>query len=273
MENPLELIEKFNNLCFTLSEEDIFELDKEDNGPIHNVISNINRHCFGVKLFDDENGLAVEMYYINNDSKLKGDIICLDLNDPDYFQLLLQFCVLLSDDYDGVDSINAFNIYQTRLRSFLEKSGFHTTTSLELKMFKDNHTVFASASKKRGFINVKMIDRVEFYRKFYNNNYLTEIFPEKDYVYLMVNDDTSFIKIGTSKKPNFREKTLQSQEPNIHMIALWCCDKKLEKELHSKFAVKRIRGEWFRLSFKDLKHIEDFMSSKTGTAVNNSLAK
>ena len=261
MKDSEYLIEKFNKVCFTLSREDIFKLDKEDNGPINNVITQINQHCFGVKLFDDEHGVAVEMFYINNDKKLKGDIICLNLNDPDYFQLLLHFCISLSNDYDEVDTISAFNIYQTRLRSFLEKSGFLTTTTLELKELSGKHFVMAGTSK-RGLINVRMIDRVEFYRNFYNNNYRTDILSDKNYVYLMVNDDTSYIKIGTSKTPNFREKTLQSQEPNIHIIALWCCDKKLEKELHSKFASKRVRGEWFRLSFQDLKHIEDFMCSK-----------
>jgi hypothetical protein len=64
------------------------KLDQSDNGPINNVVSKINRHCFGVRLFDDKVGIAVEMFYINNDTELKGDILCLELDDPDYFQLL-----------------------------------------------------------------------------------------------------------------------------------------------------------------------------------------
>jgi len=262
MEHSDNIPDRFNEVCFTLSREDILKLDEADNGPINNVISRINRHCFGVKLFDDEKGVAAEMFYINYDNELKGDIICLDLNDPDYFQLLLRFCIMLSNDYDDIDAINAFNIFQTKLRSFLEKRGFSTTTSLELKRFRGQHAVIMGTSP-RGIKNIIVIDRVEFYRDFFNNNFDTDPVTDKEYVYLMLNDDTSFIKIGTSKKPRYREKTLHSQEPNIHIIALWCCSKVIEKELHKKFDNKRVRGEWFRLTFADLKEIEDFMTLRT----------
>jgi Meiotically up-regulated gene 113 len=265
MEHSDNIPDRFNEVSFTLSREDIVKFDQEDNGPINNVISRINRHCFGVKLFDDEKGLATEMFYINNDNELKGDIICLDLNDPDYFQLLLRFCSMLSNDYDDIDAINAFNILQTRLRSFLEKRGFKTTTTLELKQFRGQHAVIMCTSP-RGIKNITLIDRVEFYRDFFNNNFDAAQVPDKEYVYLMVNDDTSFIKIGTSKNPGYREKTLHSQEPNIHIIALWCCSKAIEKELHKKFDSKRVRGEWFRLTFAELKEIEDFMTLRTSNS-------
>ena len=170
MEHSDNIPNRFNEVCFTLSREDILKFDQEDNGPINNVISRINRHCFGVKLFDDEKGLATEMFYISYDNELKGDIICLDLNDPDYFQLLIRFCSMLSNDYDDIDAINAFNIFQTRLRSFLEKRGFLTTTTLELKQFRGKHAVIMGTSP-RGIKNITLIDRVEFYRDFFNNNF------------------------------------------------------------------------------------------------------
>lgn len=259
MEPSDNLIDRFNKVSFTLSKEDILKLDDQDNGQINNVIARINRHCFGVKLFDDQIGLAVEMFYINYDNELKGDIICLDIDDPDYFHLLLRFCIMLSNDYNEIDAINAFNIFQTKLRTFLEKRGFLTTTSLELKEFAGEHVLIAGIAK-RGIRNVRMIDRVDFYRDFFNNNFDIPQIADKEYVYLMLNDDTSFIKIGTSRNPHYRERTLKSQEPNIHVIALWCCEKSIEKELHKKFSNKRIRGEWFRLSFSELKEIEDYMN-------------
>jgi len=265
MEHSDNIPNRFNEVSFTLSREDILKLDKADNGPINNVISRINRHCLGVKLFDDEKGVATEMFYINYDNELKGDIIYLDLNDPDYFQLLLRFCIMLSNDYDDIDAINAFNIFQTKLRSFLEKRGFTTTTSIELKRFWGHHAVIMGTSL-RGIKNITLIDRVEFYRDFFNNNFDRTQIVDKEYVYLMLNDDTSFIKIGTSKKPGYREKTLHSQEPKIHIIALWCCSKAIEKELHKKFDNKRVRGEWFRLTFSDLKEIEDFMTLRTSNS-------
>lgn len=259
MEDFDKLINRFNEVSFTLSREDIYKLNETDNGPINNVISGINKHCFGVRLFDDRFGLSAEMFYINHDKELNGDIICLDLDDPDYFQLLLRFCILLANDYDVVDSIDAFNIFQTQLRSFLEKQGFFTTSSFELKRFREKNASLM-VNSPRGIWPLKLIDRVEFYRDFFNNNFNTAQDPNKEYVYLMLNDDTSLIKIGTSKKPSYRESTLHSKEPNIHLIAVWCHGKEIEKKLHKKFNQKRIRGEWFRLTLSDLKEIEAFMN-------------
>ena len=74
MEDEDDSCNKFNDVCYTLSEEDIYKLDDLDNGSIHNVISRIQRHCFGVKLIDDKDGIKTEMFYINSDDKLKGEI-------------------------------------------------------------------------------------------------------------------------------------------------------------------------------------------------------
>lgn len=239
------------------------ELDKNDNGPITKVISRISEHCFGVKLYDDEYGLTAEMFYINNKDNLKGEIIRLDLGDKDYFLLLLRFCSLLSDDYDNVDALDAFNTFQTKLRGFLEKLGFFTITNLELEVFEGKSAVMMGTSP-RGIIKVDFIDKTQYYRDFFNNNYNIKSLEGADCVYLMLNNDTSLIKIGTSKKPEYRERTLHSKEPSIFIIAKWRCSKEVEKQLHTKFSNKRIRGEWFRLTLTELTNLEEFMKPYEG---------
>jgi hypothetical protein len=198
MTGPDILIHKFNNCCFTLSRGDILDFDKSDNGPINNVIARIERHCFGAKLCDDQFGLTAEMFYINSDNSLKGDIIRIDINDQDYFQLLLHFCVLLADSYAEVDALNAFNTLQTKLRGFLEKRGFFTTTNLELKQFEGKNAVMMSSSE-RGILKLDFIDKAQFYRDFFNDTYKNEIAERKEFVYLMLNSDTSLIKMGLAK--------------------------------------------------------------------------
>lgn len=80
------------------------------------------------------------------------------------------------------------------------------------------------------------------------------------YVYLMKDQTNNYYKIGYSKTPEYRERTLQSEKPTIEMI----CNKRLpsrklaeafEKALHSVFADKRHRGEWFRLDDNDVAQI------------------
>lgn len=253
---------KFNNCCFELSAEDIFDLNKNDNGPVNNVIARIDRHCYGVKLYDDEYGLTAEMFYVNNDNTLKGDIIKIEITDPDYFELLLRFCVLLSNDYIGVDAVDTFNTFQIKLRGFLEKLGFFTTTNLELNQF-EGESSFMMAKSSRGILKLELIEKVKFYRKIFSNIHNSGFIENNDYVYLMLNGDTSLIKIGTSRNPKYREGTLQSKEPNIHLIAKWCCSKGFEKVLHDKFKDRRIRGEWFRLNINELYDVKKFMDSQS----------
>lgn len=73
--------------------------------------------------------------------------------------------------------------------------------------------------------------------------------------YLMLDKNTGFTKIGRSIHPKKREVTLQSQKPTI--ILLKVCDDNVESELHKKYAKKRQRGEWFKLSQEEIKTIID----------------
>ena len=252
--------DKFYACCFTLSREDILKFEQEDNGPINNVVAGIDRHCYGVRLFDDQHGLSAEMFYIDGVKSLKGDIIQLELRDKDYYELLLRFCVLLADLYPDVYALDAFYTFQKKLRGFLEKLGFTTVTSMELERFSGQDAVLMCASP-RGFFKIDVMEPKQFYRDFFGNIIPQKTENDKDYLYLMVNTDTSLIKIGRSNNPVYRERTLHSQEPNIHLVAIWCCAKDIEKQLHVKFNHKRVRGEWFRLTIPDLSEIERFMLS------------
>lgn len=71
--------------------------------------------------------------------------------------------------------------------------------------------------------------------------------PKASYVYLMRDENTGYTKIGCSKEPDKREKTLQSEKPTITLLHAWKGTVKEEKELHSQFSSKRVRGEWFDL--------------------------
>ena len=80
-------------------------------------------------------------------------------------------------------------------------------------------------------------------------------------VYLMKNARNGYIKIGfTKNKPEFREKTFQSEEPEVELIKDWKGTMLDEEKLHEKFTDKRLRGEWFDLNADDIKQIEEYFN-------------
>ena len=77
------------------------------------------------------------------------------------------------------------------------------------------------------------------------------------YLYLMRDNANHYFKIGISNKPEYREKTLQSEKPSIEMLA---CKKfptrkiaeAIESALHTAYSQQRLRGEWFNLTDADV---------------------
>lgn len=83
-------------------------------------------------------------------------------------------------------------------------------------------------------------------------------------VYIMKDNHTGYYKIGISKQPKYREKTLLSQSPSIElMYHKEFIDRDMarvvEKTLHQRFGNKRVRGEWFDLNDYDLASVKSVL--------------
>jgi hypothetical protein len=84
----------------------------------------------------------------------------------------------------------------------------------------------------------------------------------KTYVYVMEDLRNGRFKIGRSATPNKRERTLQSEAPEVVLRLSIPADENDEKNLHCHFASKRVRGEWFELEPHDLVWITTFLKQK-----------
>jgi len=71
--------------------------------------------------------------------------------------------------------------------------------------------------------------------------------------YIIKDKSNGLYKIGRSIDPVKREKTLQSEKPNLELIKTWDAD--IEKTLHDEYKDFRVRGEWFELSKVQVKYI------------------
>lgn len=86
---------------------------------------------------------------------------------------------------------------------------------------------------------------------------------KKKFVYITLSKNTGLYKIGFSINPYKREKTLQAEDPELEMITFFEADQSVEAEIHRKLKSKRVRGEYFKLSLKELKDAEKFILQKS----------
>jgi hypothetical protein len=71
--------------------------------------------------------------------------------------------------------------------------------------------------------------------------------------YLIKDCVNGFYKIGKSRNPKIREKTLQHEKPTIKIVKIF--DQDIEKILHEQYKEQRLRGEWFNLNNIQVKYI------------------
>lgn len=262
-EYPKDEIEKLFYANYnSLSEAALLDINERiPNGDINNVVVGLEKHCFGLWVNDDSDNVVYQLVYVNGQKRLEGDtlLLSLDLKYREY--VLLFFSYFLAHNYHGLDVIDTFNIFQKHTQSMLEKVGYITIEGSFYKSLK-NPTFFAP--NKRGVIVVNFIDKLSFYRDLLGSREFSSSGNCKStYIYLMLNKRNGLIKIGKSNNPRFREKTLQSDEPEIEIIIAWEAPAVVEKELHILFADKRKRGEWFELSTANINKIKTTMSNYT----------
>ena len=77
------------------------------------------------------------------------------------------------------------------------------------------------------------------------------------YVYLMHHGLSNVWKIGRSSDPNRRERTLQHDDPMITLEWSVPALGRFETWLHDRFSDLRLRGEWFKLTDKDVEWIKN----------------
>jgi hypothetical protein len=87
---------------------------------------------------------------------------------------------------------------------------------------------------------------------------------EPDHLYLMEHTN-GLVKIGRSKNPKAREKTLQAEDPRLHLSFIGKCCGHYEKSIQKVFREVRSRGEWFALEDNHKDWIATFCNLANGS--------
>lgn len=251
---------EFSQIVFQLDETQIRRLnDQNIDGYLNNTIIGLNDDCFGILVNEDNTTFSYQLFYVNNSNDLNGYLLELMIDNPNRENLVFMFANMIVKEYTHLDSIDVFNTFQFQTRSALEKVNYFTVTSLELKKTEGKNGTLV-AKGVRGIIILNLINKIDFLREYFSCSYHIKVIDGESYVYVMLNERNGLTKIGMSTQPAFREKTLQSQEPEIHLLACWKAPAKVERELHRMFASNRQRGEWFKLTAKEFGLIKDRMN-------------
>ncbi|WMJ74155.1 GIY-YIG nuclease family protein [Cytophagaceae bacterium ABcell3] len=174
------------------------------------------------------------LYYITSKyNKIEGKLLRLDSTLKSRCDLTFKFAQVIYEDYAEDKVINLFYLFERY--QYIVFKRLDVLTSVK-HSFPENLWEY---SVSENLINGK-----------------------DNFVYLMKNLRNGLFKIGRSLNPDKRERTLQSEEPEIKLFLSRKAPKSAELALHERYKKKRVRGEWFYLCNNDVKNIEKFLLSK-----------
>ena len=186
------------------------------------------------------------------------DMLCIDWQED------LSILEIVSQEYENNLYYNIID--ENKIIKCLEYYHFYI---LENILYKDVIKKLKKKERKRLLNYLSCKNNIEKLKKYYNSkqriydtNKLLNKSDKSTYIkkqktpevcYIIKNKRNGLYKIGYSSKPLNREKTLQSEEPELESIKIF--KNNHEKELHKIYSKQRIRGEWFDLTNLQVKYI------------------
>lgn len=260
------VIDSFEKRIGELSEKDIIELSKNDNS-IFNVLRDLHKEAFGTIVWDDskQNFDYFLTYVTKVNGKIEGCILKLQPFIKKRNELTTCLSAYISKRFNRAKPHEIFNAYQDQQRSLFERLGYWTYGNELAKELNTRKGEIMLPPGHKGIMFVPFADEavLEQSSKSPKKEKQKKQSVKNDihYVYIMFNKHNKYHKIGRSIKPEYREKTLQGQEPDVELVEKWIASAEVERTLHRKYKEKRKRGEWFDLTENDVEEIKIFMQT------------
>ncbi len=223
-----------------------------------------NNLYFTINYLDNNDYLIFR--YLNNDIKLylmdkitfllsNWELLEFSINEKSYKIEKNIYETKVKITYDEIISIKEYGIKNWQV-------DFSNSWN-KIQWIKNNNLIYITKVLFSDYIKV-ISDNINNYKplqekEIYNIKSIVE--KKECYVYLMFDNINWYHKIWISNKPEYREKTLQSEKPAIEMIT----NKKFpnreialafEQALHKTYQEKRIRGEWFDLDDNEINDLK-----------------
>ncbi len=252
MDNNRSLLKELEDKLFILEEEYIRTIP-DPTGELNNVLQGLRNEFFCTRLDDyGQEKDILSLIYVNGTDKVRGHLCQVSLFHQSRNDIVFGFSKFLEKEY-SIDFFKIINHWQSTIRTAFEKLEYFTVTSDDAEKLAKGSIVLKG---RKGLQIIPFVNKLEMLKELFSS--WPELVSEKNYVYLMM-DKSGFYKIGRSKNPIFRERTLKSQENSTQTIAYWEAPKEMEAQLHSRYNEFRIRGEWFKLNTIQLGEIASIM--------------
>ena len=217
--------------------QEIIEAQKSYKDSVRNRHSWLNKNRVKINTIYPNRGQIYEIVKIKK--ALKYDWYAQDLNEDIYYFKPKTDTLSLKQDFpNGVTGNEGFSVFGTILDSNFEEvigSRYEEYKNVQVYITNLKEVDLPNTNKSRGVITK---------------------------VYVMIDKNTGYYKIGRSVNPKIRERTLQSEKPTIEMLFNFNARVRDEKDLHNMFKSKRIRGEWFDLSGSDVNKIKGYFNNQ-----------
>lgn len=241
----------FNDKLFSLDIEEIKQLG-EKSVEIQNVI--LGYHTKAIHLRG--RNYDFELVYIaeNPDSQtIEGYELQYKFESQNHADIVLAYCSFIVDKFPFENLVRLYNTYIDQMRSVFSQEGIEVITQADIDQIRSKYGRGGTLAAKAPCVYLRTLTEKELYRELFSFDYSSfAIEDDKKYVYLIHSQSNGYFKIGYSKNPLKREKTLQAEEPDISLLKIWEGDGALEKSLHQKYSHLRVRGEWFELTIREL---------------------
>lgn len=267
-----KILEDFKQRLTPVIEDDIFKLNDKNKGELNNVVVGIAKECFlTISWNTDKPDFDYFLFYINRSKsgKLQGWNVRLTCGLKHNIQLTYCFVSFIKGKFKLESVEDIYNAYQHQVRTMYENLDYWTYTNHDLKELKGREGLLMVPQGYRGIVYLLFADKVKEEKKEVpkvakpqpSNKIKTpnKVQTATNFVYIMHNKLNGYYKIGRSIKPEYRERTLQAQEPDVVLLETWQVGAHIETILKRKYKHKRKRGEWFILTIEDIEEIRNYM--------------
>lgn len=253
--NQLDIDKYFIENAFHWTIDDLKQLTEQmpSTDQLTRYIRALENRAHGIVTFKDDRAGQFYLFFAEYEKEHKCIVLPIPIDDFILAEnLLFHYVKFIETISKEIDFVNMFNTFQYHRESAYETLYYNT-----IRLHEVGYKLEDLVAPK--LVPIEFIDRVELLRDMFSYKERLVNDSETNKVYLMVDDQSGFVKIGRSKNPMEREGTLQSKKPEIHLFAIWDAPKNVETQLHRQYAHKRKRGEWFKLNFLELDEIKRLM--------------